>query len=355
MITGLRIARPSNFHVHLRFGEMLRLVIEYTAAICLYFLVMPNKPRIDSVEAWLASREEIAALNIWGHTPLITFIIDRNTTSEFVEGVCDAGAFSGKLYFDSGTTGSETGVVDIRPLWPVLAVMERRNIPLHVHAEKPGDPDIDPMAFVLDREVGCHPALDEILEAFPNLRVIVEHITCAETVEFVLSRFRAGKNIAATITPQHLRNTLHTLIASSLKVHEHCQPCAKTPKDREALIEAATSGEGCFFFGDDSAPHAVNTKECAEACSGVFNAPCSIETVVEVFVKKLGENNRVLLEARLERFLSLNGCQFFELPPPDSGDCIEIVRESWVVPSMIGNVVPWRAGQTIEWKVATGA
>jgi dihydroorotase len=207
---------------------------------------------------------------------------------------------------------------------------------LCLHGEMPG-------VYCIEREIAFLKVVYAVLRDFPGMPVTLEHITTKEAVQFVRAMAAQGHRIAASITPHHLLRTLDDVVGSTVNVHEHCQPVPKGPKDREALIEAATSGDACFFLGTDSAPHAKDAKECAEGCAGVYNAPCALETVAEVF------EARGALDHRFDRFVSLNGARHYSLPP--NMDKIVLVRRPWRVPKRIGNVIPWRAGETIAWQV----
>ncbi len=343
-IRRLVIRAPDDFHTHLRFGAMLQLVLPYTASVFARFLVMPNAPAIRNAINVAAYRGAILRRSGWISEPLMTIKIDGETTVETIAAAQGSGAIAGKVYPDGVTTGSEGGVRNFRVLWPILREMERLDMALCLHAEMPG-------AYVIRREIECLVTVGEILDAFPRLRVVIEHITTKETIAFVRARRKHGKKIAATITAHHLLRTLNDAIGSKVRVHEHCQPCAKGPEDRDALIEAATSGDPGFFFGSDTAPHAQSLKECAEGCAGVFTAPVALPTLVEIF-------ERADKLDRLEDFVSRFGAEFYGLPL--NVGTIVLEKRSWRVPRIVRSffgwtrVVPWRAGELVTWQVTQG-
>ncbi len=336
----LTITRPDDFHVHLRFGDMLRLVLWATASVFKRFLVMPNKPAIRNAKDMLAYRDDIVRLlGPDGPTPLMTVMLGPLTTEKDIEEAAAAGAIAFKLYPDGVTTGSEGGVRNIYSLWPLFKAMERHDLVLCLHGEMPG-------TYCIKREIAFLDVLVAILRDFPKLRVVLEHITTKEAVTFVREHARLGHRIAATITAHHLVRTLDDVIGSKVRVHEHCQPCPKGPEDRASLVEAATSGDPCFFFGSDTAPHDVLTKECAEGCAGAFTADAALGTLAEVFEA----------EGRLHRlndFLSVFGARHYGLPPNQG--TLTLVKKPRKVPRRLTRrgltVIPWRAGETVSWQV----
>jgi dihydroorotase len=346
-LNTLTIRRPDDWHVHLRDGDTLRSVAKFTAAVFGRAIVMPNlKPAITSTHLAAAYRERILAALPAGSRfePLMTLYltdnlaageIDRAKASGFVRGV--------KLYPAGATTNSDAGVTDIRRADAALARMQELGMPLLVHGETPGA-DID----VFDRETHFIDAvLAPLLERFPLLKVVFEHITTARAVEFVRG---ARDGVAATITAQHLLHNRNAIFSGGIKPHYYCLPILKRERDRVALLEAATSGSPRYFLGTDSAPHERATKENACGCAGMFTAHAAVELYAEAF-------DQVGRLDRLEGFASDFGADFYGLPRHD--DVITLIRESWVSPVSYdfgnGTLVPYRGGESIAWRIATAA
>jgi dihydroorotase len=258
--------------------------------------------------------------------------IDRAIAARCVHGV--------KLYPAGATTHSDAGVTDIQKTYAVLARMETCGMPLLVHGEA-ARPEID----VFDRESAfIDETLAALIERFPRLKVVFEHITTARAVEFVMS---AREGVAATITPQHLLHNRNAIFAGGIRPHYYCLPILKRERDRIALLQAAVSGNPRFFLGTDSAPHERSTKETSCGCAGMFTAHAAIELYAEVF-EESGHLDR------LEGFASHFGADFYGLPRHE--ERITLKREPWVVPDHYsfgaGTVVPYRAGETIAWRLA---
>ncbi len=339
--------RPDDWHVHLRDGALLASVAKFTAERFGRAIVMPNlKPAITSTAAAAAYRERILAALPTGNRfiPLMTLYltdstapaeIDRAVASGFVHGI--------KLYPAGATTHSDGGVTDIRKTYATLARMAEVGLPLLVHGETPG-PEID----VFDRETHFIDAvLAPLLERFPTLKVVFEHITTARAVEFVA---HARQGVAATITPQHLLHNRNAIFAGGIRPHYYCLPILKREADRQALLEAATGGNPRFFLGTDSAPHERTTKETGCGCAGMFTAHAAIELYAEAF------EQRGCLD-RLEGFASHFGADFYGLPR--NGDVITLIKESWVPPLSYdfgdGTLVPYRGGEQVAWRLAAAA
>jgi len=329
----LSLRKPDDMHVHLRQDAMLTLVTPHTAAQCARAIVMPNlTPPILTAEDVNRYRKEIQTAGGKGFTPLMTFKIVPSTTAAMVEKLKKAGATAGKLYPEGVTTNSEDGVKDIPALYPVFKEMEKQGLVLCLHGEVPG-------VFSLDREAAFLPVLDALAKNFPNLKIVLEHITTAASVEKVLS---LPKNVGATITVHHLELTLDEVIGDKIHPHHFCKPIAKRPEDKARLIEAAISGNPKFFLGTDSAPHTKETKECAAGCAGVYTAPVMMPVLAEVF-------ERMDSLEKLEDFSSKFGAVFYDLPL--NMEKIELVKEDWQVPDLYGTVVPYRAGQMLSWRL----
>jgi dihydroorotase len=343
----LTLRRPDDWHVHLRDGAALAAVVKFTAERFGRAIVMPNlKPAITTTALARAYRERILAA-LPANTrfePLLTLYLTESTTAEEIDRAQATGFIHGvKLYPAGATTHSDAGVTDIANVYGVLARMEEIRMPLLVHGETP-HPEVD----VFDRETHFIDAvLQPLLERFPRLRVVFEHITTARAVEFVTGA-RAG--VAATITPQHLLHNRNAIFSGGLRPHYYCLPILKREHDREALLGAATGGNPRFFLGTDSAPHERAAKESACGCAGMFTAHAAIELYAEVF-ESAGRLNR------LEPFASQFGADFYELPRHD--DTITLIKESWVPPDVYdfgnGALVPYRAGGSIAWRLAAGS
>jgi len=329
----LTIRKPDDWHVHLRDGDMLRLVAPYTARQFSRAIVMPNlAPPITSVEAAAAYRDRIAAAAGEGFTPLMTcYLTDQADPDELAAGYADGTWVAAKLYPAGATTNSASGVTDIRNIYSALERMQQIGMVLCVHGEVT---DVD----VFDREaVFIERVLASLTRDFPELKIVFEHITTADAVDFVL---RSSPNIAATVTPQHLMLNRNALFAGGLRPHFYCLPVAKREEHRLAVRKAATSGSPKFFLGTDSAPHPREAKESACGCAGIFNAPFALESYVTVFEE---EDALDVFEA----FASENGARFYGCPL-NSGT-ITLERSVVRVPDEINGVVPFQAGETLAW------
>ena len=334
----LTIRRPDDWHVHLRDGEMLARVAPYTARQFARAIVMPNLvPPITTAQAAIAYRDRIAAAAGASFAPLMTCYLTDNADPDEIARGFEAGAWvAAKLYPAGATTNSASGVTDIRNIYPTLERMQRIGMVLCVHGEVT-DPDVD----VFDREaVFIDRVLARLVKDFPELRIVLEHITTEEAADFVQSEDRA---IAATVTPQHLIINRNALFAGGLRPHAYCLPVAKREKHREAVRRAATSGRSNIFLGTDSAPHERQAKESACGCAGIFNAPFALETYATVF-----EEDGAL--ANFEAFASLNGPRFYGLPVNEA--TITLERAEAEVPPEIDGLVPFQAGQTLRWRIA---
>jgi dihydroorotase len=333
----LTLRRPDDWHVHVRDGEMLKRVAPYTARQFARAIIMPNLvPPITTAEAAAAYRERILAAAGAGFTPLMTcYLTDKASPDEIARGFEKQVWVAAKLYPAGATTNSASGVTDIRNIYPTLARMERIGMVLCVHGEVT-DPDVD----VFDREQAfVTRVLSRLVEDFPKLKIVFEHITTAEAVRFVEKSLR----VAATITPQHLIINRNAIFAGGLRPHAYCLPVAKREQHRLAVRKAATSGSPKFFLGTDSAPHAREAKENACGCAGIFNAPFALESYATVF-----EEEDAL--SRLEAFASLNGPRFYGLPVNE--EIVTLKRTEMQVPEEIEGVVPFHAGEMLKWSFA---
>ena len=337
----LTIRRPDDWHVHLRDGDVLRAVAPYTARQFARAIVMPNLvPPVTTPEAASAYRERIVEAAGPGFTPLMTcYLTDEADADEVARGFEQGMWVAAKLYPAGATTNSASGVTDVRNIYPVLARMAEIGMVLCVHGEVT-DPDVD----VFDREaVFIERILSRLVEDFPALKIVLEHITTADAVEFL----RGRETVAATVTPQHLTINRNALFAGGLRPHAYCLPVAKREKHRLAVRDAATSGEPNIFLGTDSAPHARSAKESGCGCAGIFNAPFALETYAAVFDAE-GKLDK------LEAFASINGPRFYGLPLNEGSITLE--RAEVNVPERIESdgieIIPFRAGETLGWKLA---
>ena len=338
MTDTITIRRPDDWHVHLRDGEMLRLVAPYTARQFARAIVMPNlAPPVTSVTQASAYRDRIIAAAGPGFTPLMTaYLTDDSDPDEIARGHGDGVWIAAKLYPAGATTNSSAGVTDIARISRVLARMEAIGMPLLVHGEVT-DPDVD----IFDREaVFIDRILLKTLRDFPALKVVFEHVTTSHAVDLVMSP--DFPNLAATITPQHLMLNRNALFDGGLRPHAYCLPVAKREEHRLAVRAAAVSGSPKFFLGTDSAPHVVGAKESACGCAGLFNAPFALEAYAQVFDEESALD-------RLEGFASLHGPAFYGLPV--NPGTVKLERTSLKVPAVIGDVVPFLAGEQLGWRM----
>lgn len=345
-MTTLTLLRPDDWHLHLRDGDALRAVVGFTAARFRRAVVMPNlKPPVTTTAQAAAYRKRIlAALPVGcGFEPLMTLYLTDNTPPAEIDRARESGFVCGVKYYPAGaTTNSDSGVTSLERSFPVLARMEETGMVLQLHGEV-----TDPAVDIFDREqVFIERHLTRIVERFPRLRIVLEHVTTRAGVEFVRA---AGPEVAATITPQHLLLDRNAMLAGGIRPHLYCLPILKRARDREALLEAATSGSPKFFLGTDSAPHARHTKETSCGCAGVFSAHAGIELYAEAFEQAGGLD-------RLEAFASHHGADFYGLPR--NRDSITLVKEAWQPPPSYafgeGELVPFRAGESVAWRLAQG-
>ena len=338
MTDRITIRRPDDWHVHLRDGEMLRVVAPHTARQFARAIVMPNLvPPITTLEAAAAYHARIVAAARTGFTPLMTcYLTDAASPDEIARGFEDGVWVAAKLYPAGATTNSASGVTDIHNIYPTLARMENIGMVLCVHGEVT-DPDVD----VFDREkFFILRVLDRLVRDFPKLKIVFEHITTAEAVQFVEDSSR----VAATVTPQHLILNRNALFAGGLRPHAYCLPVAKREKHRLAVRKAATSGSPKFFLGTDSAPHSREAKESACGCAGIFNAAFALESYATVFEEEGALD-------KLEAFTSINGARFYDLPLNEA--TITLAPGECKVPDEIDGLVPFQAGETLRWKIAS--
>jgi len=340
----LKLRRPDDWHLHLRDGAALASVVADSARRFARAIVMPNlKPAVRTTAQALDYRERILGALPEGarFDPLMTLYLTDDTPPEEIARAKLSGHVHGvKLYPAGATTHSDEGVTRLSRCFHALEKMEELGLPLLVHGEST-DPAID----VFDREQAfIEETLGPMLERFPRLKVVLEHITTREAAQFVEV---TGPNVAATITVHHLLMNRNALFLGGIRPHHYCLPVLKRETHREALVEAATSGNPKFFLGTDSAPHARDAKEGACGCAGIYTAHAAIELYAAAF-EEAGALDK------LEGFASTFGAQFYGLPL--NRDTITLERAEWRVPERLAfggeDSVPLRAGETIPWTLA---
>lgn len=340
----ITITRPDDWHVHLRDGAALT---QTCADMARYFgrvIVMPNlTPPVTSVAEATTYRERILAAMAGlprQFEPLMTlYLTDRTDAAEIQLAAASDFVHAVKLYPAGATTNSDAGVAELDALFPILAAMEEADLPLLVHGEVT-DHHID----IFDREkVFIDRHLAPIAERFPGLRLVLEHITTRDAVQFVRE---AGNNVAATITAHHLMFNRNDMLVGGIRPHYYCLPILKRNVHQNELMEAATSGNPKFFLGTDSAPHARGRKENDCGCAGVYTGHAAIEFYAEVFEQ---------LDAldKLEGFASLFGPDFYQLPR--NSDTITLRKQAWQVPQQLplgdDQLSPLAAGESLAWRV----
>ncbi|MEO1042635.1 MAG: dihydroorotase [Pseudomonadota bacterium] len=346
MTSTITIRRPDDWHTHQRDGAMLEAVINYTARQFGRAIVMPNlaPPVVTSAQA-AAYRDRIKAALTPENAdfePLMTcYLTDTIDADDVVAGHAAGVLTAAKLYPAGATTNSDSGVTAVENIHPVLEAMEKAGMPLLIHGEVT-DAEID----IFDREaVFIDRILSGLIERFPGLKVVFEHITTMNAVHFVEA---SGPLIAATITPQHLHINRNDIFKGGINPHQYCLPIAKREEHRLVLRQAATSGSAKFFLGTDTAPHERHAKESACGCAGIFNAPFALESYLTVFEEEGAIEH-------FEGFASLHGPAFYGLPLNDGTVTLE--RQDTSVPDTIGEgdtlTVPFHAGDTIRWRMVS--
>jgi dihydroorotase len=339
----ITLIKPDDWHLHLRDDDAMASVVAHSAERFARAIVMPNlKPPVINTVMAMAYRERILSALPHGSpfNPLMTLYMTDQLSSEEVITAKNSNIIKGiKLYPAGATTHSDAGVTDIRKCYPVLETMQKVGMPLLIHAEV-----TDPQVDIFDREqVFIDRHLVPLTQDFPALRMVFEHITTKQAVEFVRS---SEANLGATITVQHLLYNRNAMLVGGIRPHYYCLPILKRESHQRALIEAATSGESCFFLGTDSAPHAQHAKECACGCAGCYTAHAAIELYAEIF------EQADALE-KLEGFASMFGPDFYGLPR--NQEMVTLEKKPWVVPHSFrfgkDKVVPLGAGETIRWQL----
>lgn len=343
MTDRLTILRPDDWHIHLRDGAVLQHTVADAARMFSRAIIMPNlvPPARNVAEAGEYRQRILAAVPANRQfEPLMTLYLTDQTRAADVQAAKASGfVHAAKLYPAGATTNSDSGVTALERIYPALEAMAEVGMPLLVHGEVTGN-EVD----IFDREKRfIDEQLVDLVARFPSLKVVMEHITTADAVQFVES---ARANVGATITPQHLLFNRNHMLVGGIKPHFYCLPILKRSSHQEALLKAATSGNSRFFLGTDSAPHAQHTKEAACGCAGCYSAFAAIELYATAF-----EQENAL--DKLEAFASHFGADFYGLPR--NTDTITLVRESWQVPAQLPfgeqQVVPLCAGDTLNWRL----
>ncbi len=343
-IREITIIKPDDWHLHLRDGEMLKRVLPYSSRFFARAIIMPNlvPPLISWQETQTYKERIINALPKGDQfEPLMTAYLSDNTdTDNLIEGYHRGILHAAKLYPANATTNSAQGVTAIARITHILEAMQKVDMPLLVHGEAT-DTDID----IFDRECAfIDRVLHPLTRQFPALRVVMEHVTTRDAVDFVLDQ---GENIAATVTPQHLLYNRNALLVGGVKPHNYCLPILKRENHRKALVEVVTSGHKRFFLGTDSAPHATYLKENSCGCAGAFNAPAALSIYAQIF-----EQENAL--DKLESFTSINGARFYK--KPINNGVIRLKKKPLPVPESIQitketTLTPFLAGQSLSWSV----
>ena len=342
-IDSLTLTRPDDWHLHVRDGEALHTVVRHTAAQFGRAVIMPNlKPPITTAAQAVdyAARIRKAVPAGVQFEPLMTLYLTDNLPADEIKRAKDAGVVAVKLYPAGATTNSDAGVTDIRKTYKTLEAMQREGLLLLVHGEVTS-PDID----LFDREaVFIDTQLIPLRRDFPELKIVMEHITTREAAHYVRA---ADGFTAATLTAHHLLYNRNAIFTGGIRPHYYCLPVLKRETHRLALVEAATSGSPKFFLGTDSAPHPAHLKEHASGCAGCYTAHAAMEMYAEAF-------DSVGALSKLEGFASFNGADFYGLPR--NTDRITLKRESWTPPESFAfgeaQLKPLRSGEALPWKMA---
>ncbi len=338
----LTITRPDDWHLHVRDGAALHTVVPHTAAQFGRAIIMPNlKPPVTTAEQALAYRQRILAAVPQGMSfePLMTLYLTDNLPPEEIARAQAAGVVAVKLYPAGATTNSDAGVTDIRKTYKTLEAMQREGMLLLVHGEVTS-PDID----LFDREaVFIEQQLAPLRQDFPELKIVMEHITTREAAQYVAE---ADQYLGATITAHHLLYNRNAIFTGGIRPHYYCLPVLKRETHRQALVAAATSGNPKFFLGTDSAPHPAHLKEHATGCAGCYTAHAAIEMYAEAF-------DAAGALDKLEAFASFNGPDFYQLPR--NSETITLRKQSWTPPASFAfgeaELKPLRAGEALPWKL----
>lgn len=340
----ITITHPDDWHLHLRDSETLASILPDTATRFARAIIMPNlKPPITTTEQALAYRERILAgvPSKMSFNPLMTLHLTETTSVPEIKKAKASGHIKAiKYYPTNATTNSEHGVNNIKNSYSVFEEMEKQGLILLMHGEV-----TDPAVDIFDREaVFVERHLRPLTKEFPNLKIVMEHITTQDAAQFVKE---ASKNIAATLTAHHLMLNRNAIFVGGIRPHHYCLPILKRETHRKALLEAAISGSSKFFLGTDSAPHPRSAKESDCGCAGIYTSHAAIELYAEIFDDANALN-------KLEAFASFNGPDFYQLPRNES--TITLVKQPWTIPELVSfgkePGVPFKAGTSVSWKIA---
>lgn len=328
----ITIRKPDDMHIHLRQGEYFESYVKSCSAVFARAVVMPNTlPPVNSPESLKKYREEILTFAP-GFTPLMTFKLYRGMKKDEVFQLKKAGAYAGKLYPEGTTTNSQDGVRNWNEIAEALSAMAEAGIILSIHSE-------NPRSFSLDREKDYLSELFEIIDKFPDLKIIFEHVSSKEGIKAVLS---GGENLSATVTAHHLLYTLDDLLGGSLKPNFFCKPIVKRPEDRDAIQEAVLSGNSKFFFGSDSAPHPESAKFSKSGSAGIYITHASLPLIASFFEK----SGKLRF---MENFLSRFGAEFYSLEL--NRGSITLEKSPYKVPESSGGSFPFMGGEVLEWNI----
>ncbi|MGI9211268.1 MAG: dihydroorotase [Methylococcaceae bacterium] len=338
----IKLIRPDDWHVHLRDGLAMHSVVPFTARQFGRAIIMPNlKKPVTTVSEALAYRQRILSALPEGSrfTPLMSLYLTEQTTAEEIRRLAEEpSVIAIKLYPAGATTHSASGVSTLERVYPILEAMQTHDIPLLIHGEV-----TDPAVDIFDREkafIDRH--LTPMTRQFPELRMVLEHVTTADGVDFVRS---AGSRVAATLTAHHLLCNRNQLLAGGIRPHYYCLPVLKREEHRLALVAAATSGDSSFFLGTDTAPHPQHLKESACGCAGCFTAHAALELYAEAFAAAHALD-------KLEGFASFHGADFYRLPR--NTETVVLEKSSWQIPESLSFgedlLIPFRAGEHLEWR-----
>ena len=341
-ITSLTLTRPDDWHLHVRDGDALRTVVPHTATQFGRAIIMPNlRPPVTTAAQAIAYRERIQAAVPAGvaFEPLMTLYLTDNLPPDEIKRARDAGVVALKLYPAGATTNSDAGVTDLRKTYKTLEAMQREGLLLLVHGEVTS-PEID----LFDREaVFIDTQLIPLRRDFPELKIVFEHITTREAVQYVQ---QAGRFTGATLTAHHLLYNRNAIFTGGIRPHYYCLPVLKRETHRLALVEAATGDNPRFFLGTDSAPHPAHLKEHATGCAGCYTAHAAMELYAEAF-------DAVGAIDKLEAFASFNGADFYGLPR--NTGTVTLKKESWTPPESFAfgeaELKPLRSGEALAWKL----
>jgi dihydroorotase len=342
-MTSITLIQPDDWHLHLRDDSALATTVPAATRGFGRGIVMPNlNPPVTTVALAQAYRDRIIANRPDGSNwePLMVLYLTDNTPPDEIRAAAKSGIVYGCKYYPAGaTTNSDSGVTDLANITAVLETMQEVGMVLQIHGEVT-DANVD----IFEREaVFIERHLIHLVERFPRLKIIFEHITTQEAADFVTA---AGDNVAATITPQHLLYNRNHMLAGGIRPHLYCLPILKRDIHQHALIKAAVSGNKKFFLGTDSAPHTRDSKESCCGCAGCFSHPAAVELYAEVF-EEAGAMDK------LEAFASINGADFYGLPYNKTSIVLE--RETWEIPLSLpfneGEIIPLAAGNILNWKL----